>query len=93
MKGKIHGSPSWSRFVALQVRDLAAPTHLGWGVALWILCDDADILCATLQQQGIPITQLLFDGPFGRTFSCTDPDGYTLTIHSATHTTLADPQA
>ena len=62
--------------------DLAASPRLGWGVALWLQCDDADTLLTSLQHHGVTITHPVFDGPFGRTFSCEDPDGYPLTIHS-----------
>ncbi|MBA2678775.1 MAG: VOC family protein [Ktedonobacteraceae bacterium] len=57
-------------------------SHLGWGVALWLQCDYADELCASLQKSGVTIAQQLFDGPFGRTFSFIDPDGYMITAHS-----------
>ena len=63
--------------------DLSAVDHLGWGVSLWLQCDDADALCASLAAHNVPITQQPFDGPFGRTFSFTDPDGYTITAHNA----------
>ncbi len=62
--------------------DLAAANRLGWGVALWLNCDDADALCAALRTTGVAITQEPFDGPFGRTFAFVDPDGYPLTAHS-----------
>jgi len=62
--------------------DLAAANRLGWGVALWLNCDDAEALCAELRAQGVAITQEPFDGPFGRTFTFVDPDGYPLTAHS-----------
>jgi len=62
--------------------DLDAANRLGWGVALWLNCDNADALCMTLQESGTTITQELFDVPFGRTFSFVDPDGYPLTAHS-----------
>src|SRR5271170_4267446 len=35
--------------------DLKASTRLGWGVALWMLADDADALCASLRAQGVLI--------------------------------------
>lgn len=56
-------------------------TRLGWGVALWLACDDADALHSSLQSHGTKIVQQPFDGPFGRTFSIADPDGYIVTIH------------
>ncbi len=61
--------------------DLDAVGHLGWGVALWIACDDADALATTLEEAGIVLAQRPQDGPFGRQFSVADPDGYLLTIH------------
>ena len=62
--------------------DLDASPHLGWGVALWIACDDADTLHTALVESGVPIVQAPFDGPFGRTFVFRDPDGYMITAHS-----------
>ncbi len=64
------------------VVDLAAANRLGWGMALWLNCDDADALCADLRTHGVSITQEPFDGPFGRTFAFVDPDGYKFTAHS-----------
>ncbi len=55
--------------------------HPGWGVALWLKCDQADVLCAKLEAEGIKIAQSPFDGPFGRTFVFVDPDGYAITVH------------
>jgi len=63
--------------------DLAAVTHLGWGVALWFACDDADTLHDRLVAAGATIVQPLTDGPFGRQFTFADPDGYTVTAHGA----------
>jgi len=31
--------------------------------------------------EGIPITVPPVDGPFGRTFTFADPDGYQITLH------------
>ena len=61
--------------------DLAASTRLGWGVSLWLQCEDADALFDRIEAHGQPIVQRPVDGPFGRTFSFVDPDGYTLTLH------------
>ncbi|GCF10141.1 VOC family protein [Dictyobacter arantiisoli] len=65
------------------VVNLDEVSHLGWGVVLWLQCDHADELCASLEGHGVPIVQRPFDGPFGRTFSFVDPDGYTITVHGA----------
>lgn len=61
--------------------DLDAVERLGWGVALWFRGDDAEELCGTLREAGVEIAQEPFDGPFGRTFSLVDPDGYVVTVH------------
>ena len=61
--------------------DLDAVERLGWGVALWLRCDDAGELCEALREAGVEIAQEPFDGPFGMTFSLIDPDGYVVTVH------------
>ena len=63
------------------VVDLDAVERLGWGVALWLGCDDARALRDSLGEAGVVIAEELFDGPFGRTFSFVDPDGYLVTVH------------
>ncbi len=64
------------------VVDLAASPHLGWGVSIWIACDDADALHRELADGGVPILMPPADGPFGRFFALRDPDGYTITVHN-----------
>jgi len=61
--------------------DLDAVERLGWGVALWLRCDDAEELYGALHKAGVEIAQEPFDGPFGRTFSLVDSDGYVVTVH------------
>ena len=63
--------------------DLAAVEHLGWGVALWFACDDAEALHDELNAKGVPIVFAPKDGPFGRYFAFRDPFGYTITAHAA----------
>ena len=58
-------------------------SRLGWGVALWLKSDHAEALCTSLEAHGVSIVQRPFDGPFGRTFSFVDPDGYIITVHGA----------
>ena len=71
--------------VAFAVREpavgLDAVGRLGWGVALWMGCDDAQGLHDSLADAGVPVAQAPFDGPFGRTFVLVDPDGYAVTVH------------
>ena len=62
--------------------DLDAVTpRPGAGVALWLAADDAQALHDALARAGVPIPGAPFDGPFGRTFTFTDPDGYAVTVH------------
>jgi predicted enzyme related to lactoylglutathione lyase len=60
--------------------DAAAPRP-GFGVVLWLAADDAQALHDSLAAAAVPITVAPFDGPFGRTFTFTDPDGYAITVH------------
>jgi predicted enzyme related to lactoylglutathione lyase len=61
--------------------DLNTMTQPGLGVALWLHATDAQALHDTLKAAGVPIVAPPFDGPFGRTFTFTDLDGYAITIH------------
>jgi len=62
--------------------DLDAVTpQPGTGVALWLRADDAQELHDDLAAAGVPIVATPIDGPFGRTFTFRDPDGYAVTIH------------
>jgi catechol 2,3-dioxygenase-like lactoylglutathione lyase family enzyme len=63
--------------------DLSASERLGWGVSIWLACDDADVFHDRLAAAGIVIVAPPQDGPFGRFFSFQDPDGYTVTLHTA----------
>ncbi|WP_432483107.1 VOC family protein [Kineococcus esterisolvens] len=53
----------------------------GFGVALWLHADDAQGLHDELAAAGTPILTAPADGPFGRTFTFCDPDGYAVTVH------------
>ncbi len=53
----------------------------GWGVTLWIDCDNVNELHAKLDAAGVTIIKQPFDGPFGRTFIFADPDGYQITTN------------
>jgi predicted enzyme related to lactoylglutathione lyase len=58
-------------------------SRLGWGVSLWLACDDIEVLHRDLTAAGVPIIAPMLDGPFGRFFSFRDPDGYGITAHQA----------
>lgn len=59
----------------------AASPRPGLGAAVWLRADDAQALHDALVAAGTPIAVAPFDGPFGRTFTFIDPDGYHVTIH------------
>ena len=61
--------------------DLDAVGQPGIGVALWLHATDAQVLHDTLAEAGVRIVAAPTDGPFGRTFTFSDPDGYAVTIH------------
>ena len=68
------------RSVKLNV-DLDKAPQPGWGLTLWIDCDQVNELHAKLEVAGATIITPPFDGPFGRTFVFADPDGYLLTAN------------
>ncbi len=53
----------------------------GWGVTLWIDCDQVNALHATLEAKGATILTPPYDSPFGRAFVFADPDGYRITVN------------
>jgi len=85
--GPPHAVVFETRPVAFAVRDLLpgfSPTSTaqpGAGMALWLHATDTQAIHDTLAAAGIPITGAPFDGPFGRTFTFADPDGYQITLH------------
>ena len=61
--------------------DLESVSRPGIGVALWLHASDAQELHDTLAAADVPIATAPVDGPFGRTFTFADPDGYLITVH------------
>jgi len=61
--------------------DLAAAAQPGIGVALWLHGTDVQEMHDALAADGHTIVQAPIDGPFGRTFTFADPDGYHVTLH------------
>ena len=62
--------------------DLDAIGQLGQGIALWLHAPDAQEIHDALADGGATIVSEPFDGPFGRTFTFADPDGYQITLHA-----------
>ncbi len=53
----------------------------GNGVLLWFKANDAAAFHAELVERGVPVVEGLTEGPFGKTFTFADPDGYRITVH------------
>lgn len=73
--------------IALALREPLRPLPdtdpLGIGMALWVACDDADAFHDLVIDRGGKVLSPPNDGPFGRFFVASDPDGYALTFHTA----------
>jgi len=50
-------------------------------IQLWWRASDAQALYETAHADGVPILAEPVDGPFGRTFTMADPDGYRITVY------------
>ncbi|GLY29801.1 VOC family protein [Kineosporia sp. NBRC 101731] len=61
--------------------DLDAVAQPGIGAALWLHADDVQAIHDALVAAGTTIVSAPIDGPFGRTFTFADPDGYQITLH------------
>ena len=61
--------------------DLSAGPHPGVGTAIWLHATDVQAIHDALAADGHPIVATPIDGPFGRTFTFADPDGYRITLH------------
>ncbi|WP_328856102.1 VOC family protein [Williamsia herbipolensis] len=73
--------------IAFALREVVAGTDLesvpqpGIGMALWMHATDVQAIHDALDADGHPIVTAPFDGPFGRTVTFADPDGYHVTLH------------
>jgi predicted enzyme related to lactoylglutathione lyase len=61
--------------------DLDAVSQPGIGAAVWLHATDVQAIHDTLVADGRTIVSAPIDGPFGRTFTFADPDGYQITLH------------
>ncbi|WP_446665553.1 VOC family protein [Flexivirga sp. B27] len=61
--------------------DLSAAPHPGVGTAIWLHATDVQAIHDALAADSHPIVAAPVDGPFGRTFTFADPDGYRVTLH------------
>ncbi|WP_433230791.1 VOC family protein [Micromonospora sp. CA-248260] len=73
--------------IAFALRDVVTGTDLdsvaqpGIGAAIWLHATDVQAIHDTLVTDGHTIVSAPVDGPFGRTFTFADPDGYQVTLH------------
>ena len=61
--------------------DLDSVAQPGVGVALWLHATDVQAIHDALVEAGVTVVAEPIDGPFGRTFTFADPDGYHVTLH------------
>ncbi len=61
--------------------DLASVAHPGLGTAVWLHATEVQAIHDTLVRDGHTIVSAPIDGPFGRTFTFADLDGYHVTLH------------
>ncbi|GAA0998510.1 VOC family protein [Subtercola frigoramans] len=54
---------------------------LGTGVGIWLHASKTQEIHDALVADGVTISSAPIDGPFGRTFTFADPDGYLITLH------------
>jgi catechol 2,3-dioxygenase-like lactoylglutathione lyase family enzyme len=66
---------------ALPGVDLDSVGQLGLGIGVWLHAPESQEIHDTLVSDGFRITSDPIDGPFGRTFTFADPDGYQITLH------------
>lgn len=73
--------------IAFALRDLVPGVDLdvtpqpGIGAAIWLHATDTQAIHDALVAAGKAIVSGPIDGPFGRTFTFADPDGYQITLH------------
>ncbi|GAA1040926.1 VOC family protein [Virgisporangium ochraceum] len=73
--------------IAFALRDVVPGTDLdsvdrpGIGAAIWLHATEVQAIHDALVADGHPIVSAPVDGPFGRTFTFADPDGYQITLH------------
>ena len=70
--------------------DLDAAPQPGIGAAIWLHATDVQAIHDALAADGHMIVAEPIDGPFGRTFTFADPDGYVWEVAHNPGWTLAD---
>jgi len=76
--------------IVFALRDIVPGTYLasvpqpGIGAGIWLHATDVQTIHDALVADGHTIVAAPIDGPFGRTFTFADPDGYQVTLHDRT---------
>jgi predicted enzyme related to lactoylglutathione lyase len=73
----------WPAFAVNSMRPPGqpGPSPETTSIQLWWRASDAQALFEIVVADGVPILREPFDGPFGRTFTMADPDGYRVTVY------------
>ncbi|WKT90929.1 VOC family protein [Microbacterium maritypicum] len=85
--GPPHAVVFETRPIAFALRDVAPDTDFTdvaqpcIGAAIWLHATDVQAIHDALLTDGHTIVADPIDGPFGRTFTFADPDGYRITLH------------
>ncbi|MDI2022333.1 VOC family protein [Paenarthrobacter nicotinovorans] len=88
--GPPHAVVFETRPIAFALRSIVPGTDLesvdqpGIGAAIWLHATDVQEIHDALARDGHPIVTAPIDGPFGRTVTFVDPDGYHVTLHDRT---------
>ncbi|MFH9175753.1 VOC family protein [Streptomyces albogriseolus] len=88
--GPAHAVVFATKPIAFALRDVVPGTDLtsvaqpGIGAAIWLHATDVQAIHDALVAGGHTIVSAPIDGPFGRTFTFADPDGYHVTLHDRT---------
>ncbi len=61
--------------------DLDKYSHMSGAIILWFKADDSAAVCEKLKKAEVPIVQDIAQGPFGKTFTFRDPDGYLISVY------------
>ncbi len=85
----------WPTFALSSARrpDQPGPSPESTSIQLWWRASDAQALYERALADGVPIFTAPFDGPFGRTFAMSDPDGYRITVYEKDQPLFWPPKA
>jgi predicted enzyme related to lactoylglutathione lyase len=79
--GPLHAVVFETTPIAFALRELVAVPQPGIGAAIWLHATDVQAIHDALAADGRTIVSAPIDGPFGRTFTFADLDGYQITLH------------